>query len=294
MQQVKGLFKSCFGFLLPKKGSKKAYSPIIAQYVGVNFNPNMPKILAENLIPFKLMNRVYLAFAGIIDNRLTYQADINIFRQTILAIRQQNPKAQILITSAPYQGGVYVDAAKNADLFADSIVEFIRKFGLDGYDMDWEDGIDATSLNILLKTISEKLQAASKQDGKKYFLTLAVWPYPNNYDIDFINKYVDNINIMSYGVGDGLKSDAEEYVSQGMDPAKIIGGVETEADYSGGVDTLGPNGSIAQKAHYAITRVPPLAGMFGWRADNDYVNKNTGLPSCSGARCLYNSARKEY
>ena len=47
----------------------------------------------------------------------------------------------------------------------------------------------------------------------------------------------------------------------------------------GGEDTLGPEGTIAQKATYA--RNNGLAGMMSWRLDNDYVEN--GISTYQGA-----------
>lgn len=120
-------------------------------------------------------------------------------------------------------GGFYKMASSQAsiDTFADSAVAFLRQYGFDGLDIDYE---YATSNNgagnplddwiagpnrgnlwagyeNLMKTLRDKLDAASKQDGKHYMLTIAApasgWLL-RGQEFHQITKYLDYVNIMSY------------------------------------------------------------------------------------------------
>ncbi len=105
--------------------------------------------------------------------------------------------------------------------FADSVVAFIRRYGFDGVDIDYEyptsttdagnpddftianarrGGLNA-SYNVLIKTLRERLDAASVQDNKHYLLSSAV-PASGYLLRGFENyqslKYFDYVNVMSY------------------------------------------------------------------------------------------------
>lgn len=45
---------------------------------------------------------------------------------------------------------MYLQAARNPARFAESVVAFLRANALDGYDMDWENGLEKNALNALL------------------------------------------------------------------------------------------------------------------------------------------------
>ncbi|MBB5017181.1 chitinase [Chitinivorax tropicus] len=105
--------------------------------------------------------------------------------------------------------------------FADSAVAFLRQYGFNGVDIDYEyptsmrdagnpldwvvanarrAGLNA-SYNALMKTLREKLDAAGAQDGKYYLLTVAA-PASGYLLRGMENfqalQYLDYVNIMSY------------------------------------------------------------------------------------------------
>lgn len=120
-------------------------------------------------------------------------------------------------------GGFYTMASSQASIntFADSIVSFLRQYGFDGADIDYE---YATSMKFagnpddfsfsnprratlmagyaaLMKTLREKLDAASAADGRYYMLTAAVsasgWIL-RGHDTYQVTQYLDYANIMTY------------------------------------------------------------------------------------------------
>ncbi|MCR2807984.1 glycosyl hydrolase family 18 protein [Paenibacillus soyae] len=97
--------------------------------------------------------------------------------------------------------------------FAYSAVEYLREYGLDGLDIDWEYPVeggethnvhrpdDKQNFTLLMQTVREALDAAGSEDGKYYLLTIASGQGDNFVvNADFANsvQYLDFVNIMSY------------------------------------------------------------------------------------------------
>ncbi|WP_020674074.1 chitinase C-terminal domain-containing protein [Amycolatopsis nigrescens] len=152
--------------------------------------------------------------------------------------KKQNPGVRTLISIGGWaeSGGILnPDGTRNAsggfyktaqsqqsiDAFADSTVNFLRQYGFDGADIDYEyatsmkyagnpddfwisDPNRATLMKnyvALMKTLRAKLDAASAADGKHYMLTAAVsasgWIL-RGAETYQVTQYLDYANIMTY------------------------------------------------------------------------------------------------
>jgi GH18 family chitinase len=239
-------------------------------------------------IPWKKINRVYIGFATVHDGVLTdYPAGSSPedsaareenrrkIRNVITLCRQENPDAEIFISSnfgGQDMDNEYLQAAQDPQKFADSVVSYMKKYGLDGYDMDWESRqIDdyAPQLTTLLSTCHATFAAAGDNPhGRPYLLTHTVWPGVESPEtVAGLKDSVDQLNLMTYGPGDNydLRTYADSYYQAGFPYERMVGGVESEAGYpEGGPDT---QDSVAAKCAYVKEK--NLAGLFEWRMDND-------------------------
>lgn len=133
------------------------------------------------------------------------------------------PRVKILISIGGWTlSGTFSDIAADPvkrNRFADSSVAFMKKFGFDGIDIDWEypgqpgdpytnnkyRPEDKQNFNLLLAKVREKLDAASAADNRtgndKYLLTIAA---PAGYtaietsEPGVYHQYLDFINLMTY------------------------------------------------------------------------------------------------
>ncbi|MGW7055778.1 chitinase C-terminal domain-containing protein [Streptomyces sp. NPDC054887] len=145
------------------------------------------------------------------------------------------------------------------DTFADSTVAFIKKYGFNGVDIDYEypttmkdagNPLDFSYSNArraglvkgyaaLMKSLREKLDRAGAADGKHYLLTVAA---PSSgyllrgMETFQVQKYLDYVNIMSYD----LHGAWNEYVGpnaslfdDGKDAELAAAGVYSTAQYGG-------------------------------------------------------------
>jgi chitinase len=150
--------------------------------------------------------------------------------------------------------------AASRQKFAASAVRFIRQYGFDGVDIDWEypggGGLetnvsrpeDKQNFTALLTELRKQLDAAGVQDGRKYYLTIAAPAGPDkivNLEVAKIAAVLDWINIMTYdmhgawenrtdhqsalygSLGDPLTVDAavKAYLAGGAPKNKLVVGI---------------------------------------------------------------------
>ncbi|MFZ4774472.1 MAG: glycosyl hydrolase family 18 protein [Terrimicrobiaceae bacterium] len=97
--------------------------------------------------------------------------------------------------------------------FATSAVAFMKKYGFDGIDIDWEYPVggglpentvrpqDKQNYTFLLQELRRQLNLAGTADAKKYYLTIAAPAGPStiaNLETAAISTTVDWINLMTY------------------------------------------------------------------------------------------------
>lgn len=187
--------------------------------------------------------------------------------------------------------------AANRLVFAKSAVSFLRHYGFDGVDLDWEYPVggglagnsvrpeDKRNYTLLLQDIRKELDAAELTDGKEYLLTIASGASPSyvtNTELGQIAATVDWINIMSYDFSGGWSKLSAHNAPLYQDPAAIQAGVEGAETFhvAGGVQGHLNAGVPASKLVMGL----PFYGR-GWsgcvpgaEGDGQYENC-TGLPA---------------
>lgn len=171
-----------------------------------------------------------------LDPKLPYKGHFNVMQQ----MKKQYPDVKLLISVGGWTGsrGFYemMDTDAGINTFADSCVDFIRTYGFDGVDIDFEyptatatagnpadadlseprRGILNARYNVLIKTLREKIDAAGKQDNKDYLVTAAVtasaWVLGGVYDNTYAN-YLDFLSVMSYDFHGGWNNYVENLAS---------------------------------------------------------------------------------
>ena len=103
-------------------------------------------------------------------------------------------------------------------VFAESAVAIIKKFNLDGIDIDWEyPGVlglegnvyrpeDKQNYTLMFKELRRQLDELQKQTGKKYLLTTAAGAFKKfveHTEMGVAQQYLDYINLMTYDYSGG-------------------------------------------------------------------------------------------
>ncbi|MGL4335766.1 MAG: glycoside hydrolase family 18 protein [Turicibacter sp.] len=128
------------------------------------------------------------------------------------------PHIKVCVSIGGWGSGNFSEAAENEEtrkLFSKSSIDLMRKYGMDGVDIDWEypttpgGGIschpdDTKNFTLLLKQVRKDLDELRKETKKEYLLTIAAGAtrsYIKNVEVKELNKVLDFVNVMTYDMG---------------------------------------------------------------------------------------------
>lgn len=166
-------------------------------------------------------------------------------------LKEKNPNLKTVISIGGWTwSNRFSDVAATAatrEVFANSAVDFIRKYKMDGVDLDWEYPVsgglagnsyrpeDKQNYVLLLQKIREKLNTAGAADGKTYLLTIASGASPayvQNNNLSGIAAVVDWINIMTYDFNGSWNTTTGHNAPLYYDPAAASSGLTEPANYN--------------------------------------------------------------
>lgn len=202
--------------LLSKKEAPAAGKPAVIGYVG-----GYRGLIHTDSIDVAKLTHINYAFVDIKDNRVWLHNktdDSNL--KKLVALKAKNPALKILISiggwtwSKHFSDAVLTDSSRKN--FAQSAVEMVEHYRLDGIDIDWEyPGMlgdsnvyrpeDKEHYTLMFKAIREGLDALSKTTHAKYIVTLAAGAsqeFLEHSEMGKVSGYVDYINLMTYDFTD--------------------------------------------------------------------------------------------
>ena len=257
----------------------------------------------------KKLTHINLAFAAVSES-----GDVVLPNQSgerlaqLQALKTRNPALKIIVSVGGWGADHFSDAALNdesRDRFAKSVVTLIKRFELDGIDLDWEypgqpgPGIkyreeDKHNFTLLLKTIRQQLDHLSDQRHRggadRYTLTIATadHEYFDHTEMNKLYVYVDWCNIMAYDFYNSLTTSAghhaglyraatapansrwaeasvRQHLAAGIPPGKLVLGVAFYARAFSGIEKDPPVNQPYAK----------YSGDYSYsRLVADFINKN--------------------
>ncbi|KAG5885442.1 hypothetical protein JTB14_020777 [Gonioctena quinquepunctata] len=164
----------------------------------------------EELDPY-LCTHINAAFARIVNNSLYLDDSQKESLERLVKLKSINTNLKVLI-SAGSTGDAknYSEMVlnhKNRKSFIKSVLDYVKHFGIDGIDLDWEfpnelpseDKFQRVHFTQLLEEIRKSI---NRQPNYPYIVTVAVAApsiiVDNSYDVSYMNDYVDFVNLMSY------------------------------------------------------------------------------------------------
>lgn len=180
-------------------------------------------LVADDAKKLDIMN---YAFAGIEDGKISDRELYNIDK--VLEFRKNNLDMKLCVSVGGWGADGFSQAAateEGREKFANSAVDLIIKYNLDGIDIDWEypgsaiAGIasspnDKVNFTLLLKATRKALTDLGKQNKKSYLLTIAVGAFQkaaNDIEVKSIAEIIDYCYLMTYDFASGKELARQRY-----------------------------------------------------------------------------------
>ena len=173
-------------------------------------------------IPASNLTHILYAFANVSSSNKITLGDPEVDEKNFAELRALKTKYSSLKTLISVGGwewsGRFSNVASTAakrETFANSVVDFVVKYGFDGVDIDWEFPVsggkadnayraaDKGNFTLLMKLLREKLDAQGNKDGKKYLVSIAGGSgkeYVGNVQLKSIAQYLDFGLVMAYDI----------------------------------------------------------------------------------------------
>ncbi len=206
-----------YGLAVAGATRAKPAEPVPAKKAIIGYVFPRKDVLPDETLRGDLLTHINFAFADIRNGQIVAERpndDANL--KTLTGLRESFPDLKILISVGGWSwSGGFSDMAltkKSRGKFIRSAVEFLRIHDLDGIDLDWEyPGLagagnthrraDRKNFTLLLSELRTALNAAQKQAGKKYLLTIAAGAsrsFLQHTEMKKASRSLDYVNLMTY------------------------------------------------------------------------------------------------
>lgn len=222
-------------------------------------------------VPYDKIDMLYIAFGHTqTTNGAPYFDVVHTDRSRLSSVVQdakaKNPDIKILISLGWESGdlsNIFPGGSTNyVNQYAQSVANFVKSNGLDGFDIDWEGPhwpggitIDNTQFQLLATNIRQKLNNINTN----YLFTLSP-AVTVSLDGDTINETIDYLNLQTY---------CDPYLpgkfeSMNISASKLVWGSCLEPNYLGGQTAS----QVAINAYQSAVSAN-LTGVFTWRMNSD-------------------------
>jgi chitinase len=281
------LFYSCT--IRDKSSEDKGVKVMAYYYVGwKNFKPD--------ILPYQKLTHIIYSFTEVIDNEMKFENDSSgIMLKTLVKQKKKYPHLKVMIACGGWGGsGGFSEMARTSEgrkTFVESVVKFIKKYKLDGIDIDWEyPGLpgngnpyipeDKENFTALMCELRQGLNSIS--DYQILTFAGAGWEMAfNHIELDKVMQCINYINVMSYDLAGGGDPYTSHHTNLGFIKMEDIQGTPAAAKMVEKGDSTKPF-STEKIVSYLINKgVNPsqivIGSNFSGRAWQGVPPENNGL-----------------
>ncbi|MBQ0025278.1 MAG: glycoside hydrolase family 18 protein [Bacteroidales bacterium] len=168
-----------------------------------------------------LLTHINYAFAHVTSTFDGVRIDNEERLRDIVELKRINPDLKVVLSIGGWGSGNFSEMAADQVYrrkFAKACARTVRKFRLDGIDLDWEYPTNGKGAHISESTadrdnFTKLIVELRKALGPKKVISLASCCDPKYYDFKAIVPYMDFINIMTYDMEEGATHHCALYLS---------------------------------------------------------------------------------
>jgi len=201
-----------------------------------NFNPEV--------LPYDKLTHIIFSFTEVIENEMRFPEDtLDLILKALVKQKRKYPDLKVMIACGGWAGsGGFSEMARTDETrkkFVNSVVKFIKKYKLDGLDIDWEyPGLpgmgnpyipeDKENFTALMCELREGLNSICKHQ----VLTFAAAGWEDMFkhiELDKVMNCVNYINVMSYDLAGGGDPYTSHHTNLGLIRMEDIKGTPAAA-----------------------------------------------------------------